>query len=271
MQINKVNVLDNKGFVELIRYMGDDNSVCEAARCSTGSQNKNNAGLVDYLMRHKHTSPFEFVEFVFHIKCPIFVMRQLIRHRTASVNEKSLRYSEAVEEFYTPTADELRIQSSKNMQMTEDALNDLEYGELFCDQIYSAGQDTFEKYEQALNKGVCREQARMILPINLYTEFYWKMDAHNLLHFLKLRMDKHAQKEIRVYADAIYDIIKPIIPNICASFEDHILNAVTFSQTEMKVLKQYMEELGFDKKAYEVKLKLARISGGRLQECVDKF
>ncbi len=187
----------HSGFVKLINYMGDDDSICEAARCSTGSSGKDNAGLIDYLVRHRHTSPLEFVEFIFNIKCPIFVMRQLIRHRTANVNETSLRYSEAVDDFFIPSPENVRKQSNKNMQMTDEVV-DIGLGDEFSNYVSMQSKEAYDKYSEFLEKGVCREQARIILPVDIYTKFYWKMDLHNLFHFLKLRLDKHAQEEMRV-------------------------------------------------------------------------
>lgn len=263
-----VKVLD-KGFVELVRYMGDDNSICETARCSTASSGKDNVGLIDYLMRHRHTSPFEFVEFVFHIKCPIFCIRQIIRHRTANVNEKSLRYSKANDDFYIPDINEIRKQDKINRQMANESLGDEIVSKEFCYDVNTLSEEAFEIYMEAIDSGICREQARMVLPVNLYTEFYWKMDLHNLLHFLKLRMDNHAQKEVRLYADAIYEIIKPIIPNTISSFEDHILNSITFSKTESDVLFSLINNFSIEN--YEKALRERGVVGIRLSECLDKI
>jgi thymidylate synthase (FAD) len=228
-------VLD-KGFVRLVDWMGDDASIARAARVSYGKGTKSvseDSALIDYLIRHQHTSPIEMVEFVFHIKLPLFSMAQLVRHRTSSLNQVSARYSIMEEEFYVPEI--LRVQSKTNKQSSE--VGDL--GELeryFLNKIARISNDAYEDYEILMKYGVAREMARMILPQNLYTQVYWKQDLKNLLHLLKLRMDEHAQYEIRVFADAIYDIIRDIVPNTIKSWENHILKSVTFSADEINAL-----------------------------------
>jgi len=229
-------VLD-KGFVKLVDWMGDDSSIARAARVSYGKGTKSvneDSALVDYLIRHQHTSPLEMVEFVFHIKLPLFSMAQLVRHRTSSLNQISARYSVMEDEFYIPET--LRTQSKNNKQGSE--VGDLgDFQKYFLKKIQRISKDAHEDYEILMKHGVAREMARMILPQNLYTQVYWKQDLKNLLHLLKLRMDTHAQYEIRVFADAIYDIIKEIVPNTVSSWENHILNSVTFSKDEIEVLK----------------------------------
>ncbi len=264
-----INVLDH-GHVSYIDSIGDDNSICDAARTSTNSKKNNNAGLIDYLIRHRHTSPFEFVEIIFKIKCPIFCMRQIIRHRTANVNETSLRYTEAQDDFFIPDEKTIRKQSLKNKQMTDELLDD-ENREYFCNDVEELSKYSYDLYNKAITNGVCREQARILLPINLYTEFYWKMDLHNLFNFLKLRLDSHAQKETMLYADAIYNICKNIVPITCKSFEDHILNSMSFSKTEIDVLYSLLKDYNFNIDEYKNRLAASGIEGGRLLECIEKI
>ena len=230
-------VLD-KGFVRLVDWLGNDSSIANAARVSYGKGTKSvseDAALVDYLIRHHHTSPVEMVEFVFHLKLPLFVMGQLVRHRTASLNQMSARYSIMEDEFYIPES--LRTQSQTNKQGSNE--NEAVENEKFLlSKIKGMSNDAYEDYEILMEHGVAREMARMVLPQNLYTQVYWKQDLKNLLHLLKLRMDSHAQYEIRVFADSIYNIIKDIVPNTIQSWENHVLNSVTFSKDELELLKK---------------------------------
>lgn len=200
-----------------------DYAIVQAARVSYGDGTKTvneDRGLIRYLLRHKHTTPFEMIEFKFSVKLPIFIARQMIRHRTANINEYSGRYSMMKDEFYKPDLDNVRQQSSTNKQggigsIQENDANDfLSKIDVVCTQAY-------EEYEKAIQNGVAREQARMLLPVNLYTEWYWKIDLHNLLHFLALRCDSHAQWEIRVFADAMLELIKPIVPWTIEAWEDY--------------------------------------------------
>lgn len=200
-----------------------DAAVCQAARVSYGAGTKTvneDRGLIRYLMRHRHTTPFEMVEFKFLIKCPIFVARQWIRHRTANINEISARYSEMKDEFYLPKPEDIRVQSLKNKQCSEGKADETSSTE-FSMNLELDSDAAYTDYKDAIAAGVAREQARMILPVNLYTEFYWKIDLHNLLHFLALRADGHAQKEIRDYANAIIDLIKPLCPVVMEAWEDY--------------------------------------------------
>jgi len=213
-----------------------DTAIVQAARVSYGAGTKsvsNDRALIRYLMRHKHTTPFEMVEFKFHIRAPIFVARQWLRHRTASVNEMSARYSIVDTGFFMP--DELRKQSNSRGQGGEES-----YGEgnpnLMAKQKSSCDL-AFHVYEELIDKGVSRELARAHLPQNTFTEFYWKIDLHNLLHFLQLRMDDHAQKEIRDLAKQTYDLIKPLCPMTCEAFEDFRLGSVTLSRREVDAIK----------------------------------
>ena len=233
----QINVLDH-GFVRLVDTMPRenlDNSIVQAARVSYGEGTKTSrgdAGLIRYLMRHWHTTPFEMVEFKFHIKMPIYIARQHLRHRTASVNEMSARYSIVPKEYYKP--DTLRGQSKVNHQGSE--------GEVDVDaQLAEAGshhlENSFDIYEKLLEEGVCREQARGNLPQSTYTEFYWKINLHNLMHYLHLRMDSHAQKEIQEYARAMYTLVQPLVPISMKAFIDFRVDAVQLTGPEIRALK----------------------------------
>lgn len=226
----KINLLDH-GHVTLVDCMPRfvpvgytaDAAIVQAARVSYGDGTKKlseDRGLIRYLMRHSHTTPFEMVEFKFHCKMPIFVARQWIRHRTANVNEISGRYSVMKDEFYKPDAAGIRAQSKTNKQGGDTPI-DIETAKdylAYLDEICIKAYQTYEKY---INEGVSREQARMILPLNLYTEWYWKIDLHNLLHFLSLRCDAHAQYEIRVFADAMLELISPLVPYSVEAWNDY--------------------------------------------------
>jgi thymidylate synthase (FAD) len=211
-----VPVLDH-GFVRVVDYMGDDAAIVQAARVSYGQGTKHardDSGLIRYLMRHWHSTPFEMCEIKLHVKLPVFVARQWIRHRTANVNEYSARYSILDREFYIPAPDALAAQSS------------------------------YDHYEAMLSQdgqlGLARELARMNLPMNIYTQWYWKVDLHNLMHFLRLRADAHAQYEIRVYADAICELVKAWVPATFKAFEDYRLNAAQFSGPGMACLRRML-------------------------------
>jgi thymidylate synthase (FAD) len=252
MQINKENneikCLD-KGFVRLVDYMGDDSSIVQAARVSYGKGTKEvnqDRGLIRYLMRHKHTTPFEMVEFKFHVKLPIFVARQWIRHRTANVNEYSGRYSEMKDDFYLPEIQNIRPQSSNNKQGRADTGFENAEAVNLQNKLGSFQEDAFSHYQKLLDTGLAREIARINLPVSNYTEWYWKIDLHNLFHFLKLRMDSHAQYEIRVYAYAMTEIVKSIVPVAYEAFEDYILNARNFSQKELLIIKDLIKEMPED-------------------------
>ncbi|MFN2114667.1 MAG: FAD-dependent thymidylate synthase [Anaerolineae bacterium] len=234
------------GFIALVDVMprlvpeGDtaDSAIVQAARVSYGRGTKQvsqDRGLIRYLARHRHTTPFEMVEFKFHCAMPVFVARQWIRHRTANVNEYSARYSIMPDRFYRPSVDEVRRQSQSNRQGGEQPTDELTAAEFleFLDEMH--GQ--YERYESLLDKGVTREQARIALPISVYTEWYWKNDLHNTLHFLSLRMDEHAQKEIRDYAYAMYALIQPLVPIACEAFVDYQFEAVKLSRLEIKALR----------------------------------
>lgn len=247
-------VLDH-GFVRVVDYMGDDGAIVQAARVSYGRGTRaarDDRGLLRYLMRHRHTTPFEMCEIKLHVKLPIFVARQWIRHRTANVNEISARYSILDREFYLPEPGQVAVQSSTNRQGRGEALS----ADASADVLEVLRRDalqTYATYESLLNdRGdgtpqaegkpqIARELARMNLTLNTYTQWYWKVDLHNLLHFLSLRMDPHAQYEIRVYGDAIGDLVASWVPNTWEAFRDYRLGAVTLSREEIGIVRQLLK------------------------------
>jgi thymidylate synthase (FAD) len=233
-------VLD-KGFVRLVDYLGSDERVVQAARVSYGAGTKSyreDAGLIDYLLRNRHTSPFEQVILTFHVKLPIFVARQWIRHRTARLNEISGRYSVMGDQFYLPDPADTSLQSTDNKQgRSTEALEPEKAAEIIA--ALAEGQKrAYADYSALIGSGLARELARINLPLSLYTEWYWQIDLHNLFHFLELRLDPHAQKEIRLYAQVLLDIAKKIAPCSCESFERHILGGVSFSKEEREELRR---------------------------------
>lgn len=214
-----------------------DYRIVQAARTSyQGGTKKVNEdrGLIRHLMRHRHTSPVEMVEFLFHCRMPIFVARQWIRHRTASVNEVSGRYSELPGEFYIPDLDNIRKQSKTNKQGSDGEVDEYT-ARTFRTFVEIMARDAYEKYQWALQSGIAKEQARIGLPLNLYTEWYWKIDLHNLLHFLGLRMDKHAQQEIREFAEAMFALIQPMCPTVCEAFMDYHPNMGGMLLTRLEI------------------------------------
>jgi thymidylate synthase (FAD) len=233
-------VLD-KGFVRLVDYLGGDERVVQSARVSYGEGTKTyreDAALIDYLLRNRHTSPFEQVVLVFHVKLPIFVARQWIRHRTARLNEISGRYSVLKDDFYVPAPQDLAGQSTDNKQgRTDTALEDTE-AKVICAGLEKAQEQAYEDYSRLVEEGLARELARINLPLSLYTEWYWQIDLHNLFHFLELRLDPLAQKEIRLYAEVLFMLAKKVAPRCCASFEEHVLGGVRFSRSEFAELQR---------------------------------
>ena len=232
-------VLD-KGFIRLVDYMGTDARIVQSARVSYGKGTKTvreDAALIDYLLRNKHTSPFEQVVFTFHVKLPIFVARQWIRHRTARLNEISGRYSILKAEFYVPAGKDIALQSSDNKQgrMNESVPQDLQNEVI--NSLQKQQEEIYASYSKLLDKNIARELARINLPLSTYTEWYWQIDLHNLFHFLRLRMDAHAQKEIRDYAEVMFEICKTVTPLACASFERHGKNGVNFSAEELEAIR----------------------------------
>ena len=229
----------NAGFVRLVDYMGGDGSIVQAARVSYGKGTKTvneDRGLIRYLMRHQHTTPFEMVEFKFHVKLPIFVARQWIRHRTANVNEYSGRYSVMKDEFYIPEHQAIHYQSLRNRQGRRDENVPAELRQRVLDILTTSQQKLYGEYEHLLESDIARELARINLPLSLYTEWYWKIDLHNLFHFLQLRLDEHAQYEIRVYAEAMAGIARRVTPIAWEAFEDYTLRSKKFSRLELQIL-----------------------------------
>jgi len=231
----EIKVLDH-GFVRLVDYMGGDARIVQTARVSYGEGTKTireDAGLIDYLLRHEHTSPFEHVIFELHCKMPIFVARQWIRHRTARLNEISGRYSVMKDEFYLPPRDQISLQSSDNKQGRERESVPAEVQDKVLELLKKDQSAAYADYQELLNDGIARELARINLPLSMYTEWYWQMDLKNMLHFLKLRMDSHAQWEIQEYARAIARIVRAVCPRAYDSFERHILRGAKFSSDEI--------------------------------------
>lgn len=239
----ELKVLD-KGFVRLVDYFGSDQRIVQAARVSYGEGTKTvsqDAGLIDYLLRHQHTSPFEQVVFEFHLKMPIFVARQWVRHRMARMNEVSGRYSIMKDEFYVPETDCIAAQSTDNKQGRNPEPFEKDVAEKIKAKLEDGQKSAYEDYDELINDGLAREIARINLPLSLYTEFYWQMDLHNLFHFLKLRLDSHAQYEIREYAKVILEVVKKVCPMAAASFENHQNEGVNFSGEEMEALRSVLE------------------------------
>jgi len=238
-------VLDH-GFVRVIDYMGDDAAIVQAARVSYGAGTRhvsNDEGLIRYLMRHWHSTPFEMCEVKLHVKLPVFVARQWIRHRTANVNEYSARYSILDREFYIPAPEHLAAQSTQNNQGRGAMLEGEEAARVLALLKDDAGR-AYDHYEAMLSQdgqqGLARELARMNLPMNIYTQWYWKTDLHNLFHFLRLRADHHAQYEIRVYAEAIAQVVADWVPLAYRAFEDYRMGAVQFSAAGMDCLRRML-------------------------------
>ncbi|MCI4344691.1 MAG: FAD-dependent thymidylate synthase [Thermoplasmata archaeon] len=223
------------GYVVLVDYMGNDAAIVQAARVSYGQGTKtarDDRGLIRYLLRHRHTTPFEMVEFKFLVRLPIYVARQWVRHRSASLNEVSYRYSIAPDEFDLPPADDIRRQSGRNRQGRDEPLP-VDVTERFRADLQRVSADAYRAYTEALEAGVAREVARLILPLAYYTEWYWKIDLWNLLHFLSLRLDPHAQEEIRRYAAEIAEMVRAVCPVAYEAFEDFVLGGVGLTRLEL--------------------------------------
>lgn len=239
----EISVLDH-GFVRLVDYMGTDERIVQAARVSYGAGTKTirqDAGLIDYLLRHEHTSPFEHVVLEFHCKMPIFVARQWIRHRTARVNEISGRYSVMTDECYLPPEDQICYQSTDNKQGRSTGEVPPAFRRKVLDMLLADQQSAYGTYNQLIQDGLARELARINLPLSLYTEWYWQIDLHNLFHFLRLRLDAHAQWEIREYARVIADIARAVAPLAYQSFERHSLRGTRFSADELAALQAWKD------------------------------
>lgn len=264
-------VLDH-GFIRVVDYMGDDDAIVQSARVSYGKGTKQvnqDQGLINYLMRHRHTTPFEMAEIKFHIKLPIFIARQWIRHRTANVNEYSARYSILDKEFYIPTPEQMALQSSSNRQGRDQTLSG-EQSQKVLAILKEDAMRCYGHYEDMLNlqasendtevnpfgfnegEGLARELARMNLPVNFYTQWYWKIDLHNLFHFLSLRADSHAQYEIRAYAEIMLDIVKKWVPYCYQAFQDYRLDAMFFSGKEKEALRQLLDSSKLDKVSHKL-------------------
>jgi len=240
---NAIKCLD-KGFVRLVDSMGGDDAIVQAARVSYGkgtSKVSQDRGLIRYLMRHRHTTPFEMVEFKFHCKMPIFVARQWVRHRTANINEYSLRYSEARDDFYIPKSEHIQFQSALNKQGRMGEVSK-ELKEKVQNYFQEISDRSFQIYSELNQAGVARELARAVLPVNLYTEWYWKNDLHNLLHFVGLRSDNHAQYEIRVFSDAMAESIKSVAPFAWEAYQDYAVKGLRFSRIEQSLLEQNLPD-----------------------------
>ena len=236
-------VLD-KGFVRLVDYFGGDQRIVQSARVSYGEGTKSvsqDGALIDYLLRHQHTSPFEQVVMTFHLKMPIFVARQWVRHRMGRMNEVSGRYSIMKDEFYVPEADKVAPQSKDNKQGCSTEAFDKETADKIITQLEEGQKEAYENYSELIDSGLAREIARINLPLSLYTEFYWEMDLHNLFHFLKLRLDSHAQYEIRVYAEVILEMCRKVAPMATESFINHMNHGVNFSGEEMEALRALLD------------------------------
>jgi thymidylate synthase (FAD) len=239
-------VLDH-GFIRVIDYMGDDAAICQAARVSYGKGTKsvqNDAGLIRYLMRHWHSTPFEMCEIKLHVKLPVFVARQWIRHRTANVNEYSARYSILDREFYIPAPEHINAQSTVNNQGRGGLLEGEEAARVL--EILKADSTrAYDHYEEMISQdgqdGLARELARMNLPANIYTQWYWKVDLHNLFHFLRLRADTHAQYEIRVYAEAICRVVADWVPAAYGAFGDYRLGGANLSATALDCVRRMLK------------------------------
>jgi thymidylate synthase (FAD) len=255
-------VLDH-GFVRVIDYMGDDAAVVQAARVSYGKGTKRvseDRGLIQYLMRHRHTTPFEMCEIKYHVKLPIFVARQWIRHRTANVNEYSARYSILDNEFYLPTPEHLAVQSTSNRQGRGESLPPDEAARVldllredsmrsYRDYAYMLNEDESGKAVDENRSGLARELARMNLSLNFYTQWYWKTDLHNLLHFLSLRADAHAQYEIRVYADAMIETLERWVPLVAEAFRQYRIGGALLSANALAVVKKMLSGENVDQAA----------------------
>jgi len=275
-------VLDH-GFVALVDYMGDDEAIERAARVSYGKGTRSvrkTRGLIRYLMRHHHTTPIEQVELKFHVAMPIFVQRQFIRHRTFSVNEYSGRYSVMPETYYIPEQHRYGVQSKENRQGTGKGVPTYPY-DVFKKNINSGSSTSFSHYYKYIEKGVARELARVNLPLNMYTELYFSVDLHNLFHFLNLRLDSHAQWEIRQYAEVIAGLTREVVPLAFEAFVDYQLNSYSLSRMEIEAVRSLgegedlredtLEELGMSNREVSEFIDMMFNGGSRSNNSVDDF
>ena len=264
----------DKGFARLVDSMGGDDAIVQAARVSYGqgtSKVSQDRGLIRYLMRHRHTTPFEMVEFKFHCKMPIFVARQWVRHRTANINEYSLRYSEARDEFYYPEPENIQFQSSLNKQGRSGEVPP-ELKQKVLDYFHENSERSFALYQELNKAGVARELARSLLPVNIYTEWYWKNDLHNLLHFIGLRSDSHAQYEIRVFSDAMAHYVKEKAPFAWEAYQDYVVHGMRFSKIEKGLLEKQLPERVIDDIVEDIAYQLtATLHKGKPREEADLY
>ncbi len=271
----------NLGHVQLVDYMGGDYSVAQAARTSyatkawgdgTGFLDPKDVGLVNYLMAHRHSTPFEMLQIKLRMKMPLFIARQLIRHRTVSVNEVSARYTKLPDDFYVPEPENVNFQSTENKQGRGGTF-ELEEAMREIDLIKSEQAHAYAAYEGRISRGMAKELARVNLPLSIYTEWYWDQNLWNMLHMLSLRMDSHAQYEIRVYANAIHEILMAVAPSCVRAWEEHFFNARKFSWTEMQVLGTFISNWHKDDTNQQALLEEAKkvLSGRALDEFKSKI
>ncbi len=260
-------VLDH-GFVTLVDYMGNDDAIVQAARVSYGAGTKtlrDDKGLIRYLLRHHHTTPFEMVEAKFLAKMPIFVARQWVRHRTASLNEYSERYSLAIKEYYVPPLEAIQAQSTSNRQGREEKGWSIETKERMRNEIIAHSDASYALYNGLVERGLARELARTVLPVNFYTEWYWKIDLHNLMHFLSLRLDAHAQWEIRQYAVTMADMTKVIVPVAYEAFEDFALNSAMLSNKDQAAVAALLRGSTVEEACASAGLELRKADGEQIK------
>jgi thymidylate synthase (FAD) len=268
----KEQSLHEHGFVRFIDIMGSDGDIADAARVSYGKGTRtasDNRNLIRYLVRHKHTSPLEMVEVKFHLKLPIFIMRQLVRHRTASLNEYSGRYSIMTDDCYEPSDEYLKPQSQTNKQGRGGELSPA-WLQGYKSKIHEVTRKAIWAYKYLLGNettshgGLTRELARTVLPVSNYTECYWKIDLHNFFHFCRLRMDDHAQQEIQDYARCMFEMVKPEVPLATEAFEDYSLNSMSLSRMEWDVIKKKLKNLN------EKDFDMSKREWKELEEKIDK-
>ncbi len=255
------------GFVALVDYMGNDAAIVQAARVSYGRGTKSvrdDRALIRYLMRHRHTTPFEMVEYKFLVRLPIYVARQFVRHRTASINEYSARYSIVPDEYEVPPAEEVRQQSTRNHQGRGDALPK-EIVDKFRTDLERVAQESYRDYTAALNAGVARETARLLLPVAYYTQWYWKANLHNLFHFLSLRLDPHAQEEIRLFAVEMAKIGRVVAPIAFEAFEEFQLASLNLSRREQRAVRHLLDGQTPEAACAAAGLPLVREDGQRMK------
>jgi thymidylate synthase (FAD) len=237
-------VLDH-GFIRLVDYLGGDDRIVQAARVSYGKGTKSvreDQKLIQYLLKNEHMSPFEQVVFTFHVKMPIFVARQWVRHRTARINEISGRYSVMNDEFYTPGAEHINFQSTLNKQGRSEETVPAELAQKVISELEKSYKEAYEKYDRIIRDNISREIARINLPLSLYTQMYWQIDLRNLINFLKLRLDAHAQREIREYAKILADIVRIVTPYAFEAFEEYEIHSRKLSRSQVEELRNALKE-----------------------------